>query len=369
MKKVLFSVCALAALLTGCAKSDVVDAPNFETPITFEAYSGKVPVSKATSIDNAADLAAEDGFMVYAYETTATTVDETTTYTPDYTKPYALMNGVSVTGTIGTDEDGNEKITWSYGNSPIYWPNNSEHLTFVAYSASAGDIYDVTDSKPVLDVTVSDVVTEQKDILVAEAVDSKSATGNVSLTFSHILSRVYFNVKSDRKMTVNSVAFKGNFAPSGTYNIDEDEWTATAEAKEYNLLAADQSFTYTPEETPQVSMIVGPAETGKDYYMMLIPSENAGASIEVVYQFDGEESVQYKVSTTLDTEFEFSAGKSYNFILSLVSKTIGFEVDVTPWDEDNVNNGDPIALDGTVEVIPVNQGGENQDDENQNENA
>lgn len=354
MKKVLFSVCALAALLTGCAKSDVVDAPNFETPITFEAYSGKVPVSKATSIDSPADLAAEDGFMVYAYETTATTVDETPTYTPDYNKPYALMNGVQVKGTTAGD-----KTTWSYGNSPIYWPNNSEHLTFVAYSASAGDIYDVTDSKPVLNVTVPDGVIEQKDILVAEAVDSKSATGNVSLNFSHILSRVYFNVKSDREMTVNSVVFKGNFAPSGTYNIVTDEWTATTEAKVYNLLAADQSFTYTPEETPQVSMIVGPAVTGKDYYMMLIPSENAGASIEVVYQFVGEESVQYKVSTTLETDFDFSAGKSYNFILSLVSKTIGFEVAVTPWDETSVNNGNPIELDGTVEVITVNNGGGN----------
>ena len=63
MKKYIFTAIVFATAALGCTKSNLVELPQSqETPITFEVYNGKTPISKATSIIGATGLADAGGF-------------------------------------------------------------------------------------------------------------------------------------------------------------------------------------------------------------------------------------------------------------------------------------------------------------------
>ena len=51
MKKIFFSICALAAVVVGCNKSEMVNAPGRGVEIDFNAYFAKAPLTKAISAD------------------------------------------------------------------------------------------------------------------------------------------------------------------------------------------------------------------------------------------------------------------------------------------------------------------------------
>ena len=59
MKRFFFSLIALSAAAIGCTQSALLETPDqFGTEITFSPYTGRTPVTKATSVENEADLAA-----------------------------------------------------------------------------------------------------------------------------------------------------------------------------------------------------------------------------------------------------------------------------------------------------------------------
>lgn len=65
MKRFLFSVCALAAVVVGCSKSEVLNRPNADMPIEFNPYTGRIPVTRAVAAD--IDTLGKYGFQVYAF--------------------------------------------------------------------------------------------------------------------------------------------------------------------------------------------------------------------------------------------------------------------------------------------------------------
>lgn len=333
MKKVLFSVCALAALLTGCAKSDVVDAPNFETPITFEAYSGKVPVSKATSIDDGADLSGEGGFVVYAFNTT---ILDNVDYTPDWTSLYFTETLVL---------DGN---AWKYVNSTekYYWPSDGNALAFVAYSNNGGSTYvgpseDNSFAAPSLTVTVPNAVADQKDVMVASFHKTKSDGNAVSLTFNHVLSRVHFQLTADRAITISSVKVNGAFYSTGTVDLIADTPSVVTDASDvesYEFLTGD--FVLTPDqdengddESTTVD-IDNTADVDDDHYMMLIPGKPESVVIEYKFNDDNTGSVYLATADLSGESFTFEKGTSYRFDLVLASQEITFNATVNGWGED-----------------------------------
>lgn len=358
MKRTLFSICALAAVLVGCSKSDVVDAPNIDTPISFDVYSGKVPVSKATSIDgeDADDrqiaLSGAGGFVVYAYNTVVSGED----YTPNWGSPYfdETLSYANGSWTFNV-KAGNDKA------NVHYWPSDGNKLAFVAYSNNGGSDY-VTPveaggvwSAPSLTVNVPNTVAEQKDVMVAKFVQTKSVNETpepVSLSFHHVLSRVYFKLTSDRSMTVTSVKVNGDFYSTGNvdlYNEGSDSTTPaveveTSDVESYEFLT--HYFTLETETGTQTSLIIDntPADTEEDethdYYMMLIPS--VPTTVEVIYYFEEDEDNKFIATATLnepgasitDESFKFAAGKSYLFDLVLKSKAISFTATVEGWGTD-----------------------------------
>lgn len=68
MKKLIYSVIAFAAVAVGCTKSEMIETPDFGgQAITFDTYIGKVPTTKAQSVDLAYLQDANKGFHVSAF--------------------------------------------------------------------------------------------------------------------------------------------------------------------------------------------------------------------------------------------------------------------------------------------------------------
>lgn len=405
MKRFLFSVCALAAVVVGCSKSEVLNRPNAEVPIEFNPYAGRVPVTRATA-DNIKTLGTE-GFQVYAFF-------HGESGEPDWASPY--MDKVVRYGKKTEDADS----TWYYSGH-AYWPASKE-LAFIAYGLNAEEqITPVEGAMQKIDFTVAGSVASQKDLLVAAIQRNKTyvegvteGDGTVNFTFSHLLSRIGFSlVTKDNNavpVTIEQVKLDGTFyekgrvdlskAPTTTIKIGGKDTAAPRPVIEpgeskpiiYDLLPGgsytsngsaagtpiyDNSMLYTKEVgedgpdddqyVPKDFITDGEVDaTAKksaedqaaanllNRYMMIIPtttpaistgqSENKlahNAHLKVKYFLPGAGTFQ-EVDEDLSA-IEFEPGKSYNFKFKVSTAGISFSVTVEDWDETG-NSGDIIKL-------------------------
>ena len=68
MKRFFFSLIALAAVAASCTQSALVETPDLNgTEITFNPYTGRTPVTRATDIVKATGLANAGGFQVIGF--------------------------------------------------------------------------------------------------------------------------------------------------------------------------------------------------------------------------------------------------------------------------------------------------------------
>lgn len=374
MKRFIFSVCALAAVVVGCTKSEVINRPHAEEPIQFNPYTGRIPVTKGTASD--IDTLGKFGFQVYAFMyPTGSQVDYSVT-------PY--MNKV-VTNTDGTG--------WTYSGN-AYWPG-SNLLNFIAYGLNTGDLVETTEQEHIINYTVPVTVADQKDLLVAKyqsamKYDAENENGTVNFVFSHLLSRVGFSLVTKKnnaiKVSVEQVDMVGDFYSTGQVNLADAKATSIKIGDtEYNQnrpyitptgTAASTTYSLLPVSDDYTSSFtsVG-AETGapiydnsmlwvKDYgqedgadddeykaneeateadeaqaelnkenrYMMIIPVEGSvhKAVLKVKYFLPGAGTF---TSDDVDlSSVNFEPGKSYDFKLKVSTNGISFDVTVEDWD-------------------------------------
>ena len=128
MKRFFFSLIALTAAVVGCTQSALLESPEiFNQEVSFSPYTGRTPVTKASSIaqpddqgklpTGAVTLAASGGFYVYSY-----------------LNQESASKSIYINNEHVTNPDGNG---WVYDHL-VYWPSAStSSLDFVAYSANA----------------------------------------------------------------------------------------------------------------------------------------------------------------------------------------------------------------------------------------
>lgn len=394
MKRFLFSVCALAAVVVGCSKSEVLNRPNAEVPIEFNPYTGRIPVTRATAADET--TLGEAGFQVYAFlHDSNGDVDYTATPYMDKVVKYGKK----------TTEDTSD--SWYYtGNA--YWPASRE-LTFIAYGLNANSNISRPDNgeEKEFTYTIPSVVAEQKDLLVAkvmkgEKYNEETEDGTVDFVFSHLLSRIGFSLvtKADGTLvTIEQVNLVGKFYKEGkvdltvatpletslTINGQEAKRnrpyivpSVAAEEITYSLLPGgsytnvgakdngtpifDNSMLYekyTGDENTTDDDVYNPksfndaeaeaaaeaaaAANQTNRYMMIIPTETPahnsestgqslahGAKLLVKYFLPGAGTFD-EVEVDLST-IKFEQGKSYDFKLKVSTNGISFDVVVEDWD-------------------------------------
>ena len=238
MKKILFSIFALSALLVSCSKSEVITAPGADSPIEFNPYIGKAAHTKATADD--VDTLKLKGFQTYAF----IHAPNGTNYAGD---PY--MNKV-----VRYD---NDKAKWVYdGNA--YWPSTNQ-LDFIAYGLNAQDANsaniteNLTGTAPSITYVVPAVVAQQKDLLVANPQPNQAhdnTSKKVQLHFNLMLSRIAFSLVTKNSnsipVTITKLQLKGNFYTQGNVDLTAAAPAITQDGQAevvYDLLPSG-SFTH-----------------------------------------------------------------------------------------------------------------------------
>lgn len=208
MKKTFIAIMAIAAL-AACNKAEVLETAKGDA-ITF----GEAFVDNATkATDPTYGAVALTKFNVYGTVTgTAGTVN--------------IYNGDEVTGTVGNN-------VWNCDNEQYWIPGASYKFAAIVDANSIGQDADQ------MPTTITYETSGQKDLLYAEATATGLPIGQtnnpVNFTFSHLLSKVQFTVKSNTVYTEDYSGYYhsiknievSNFA-TGTYTIG-GSWVGTTD--------------------------------------------------------------------------------------------------------------------------------------------
>lgn len=379
MKRLIFLTITLVAATVSCTKSGLLETPQtYEDPISFEPYSGKIPVTKATE---ATLQTMKDGL---GFHVTGFLHSSATDFTADY-----------------LDVDVTFNSSWGY-DGVAYWPEGGS-LDFVAY----GLLNDVDDASPItfdndsftaFTYVVPEDVADQQDLVVSGLLADKKASntesGNVvKFQFEHVLSRVGFSVKTNNdynaaqpvNVTIKQVTLNGTFVNTGdvdltstTPQINPEVAATTNTTTRYSLFDTDYAFgttsgtgipAFMTKDTktatpiyPNTSFNAGasyaePTQTNEtnrlDRFMMIMPGRVGDLTvdnnqvtpyIEVVYQLTGAPEQVARVpltqtvttgsgetATTTTDNWTFVAGRAYEFIFTVSTTAIVFDVEMNSW--------------------------------------
>lgn len=336
-KKIFMGIAAVAALtLVSCSSDDLnslSDNSSKNEAISFDGYLGRSAVSVNGSRGSVLEIAdlqkSKDGFGVFGNYSS----EETTT-------------------AYGKNWFDNEQVTyktsaWTYEPLKYWLPKG--HIDFLAYAPHDSNQKLIDNSK--LNFTVSSTVTDQKDLLWANAAnktkDNIASTNNkVKFKFAHALAKIGYTVKTNvvgtaTTITLNKITLAGSdtepatgaFYTKGTIDLSKENkatglWT-NVEGKQY--------FTwFTENQQLTVSSVPNPN------YLFVIPQDFSDAASDDLYVIvdytinynTGEtKTMTNRVSRKVGKKFE--QGMAYMINLTIGLTPIEFDAEVTKWE-----NGD-----------------------------
>ena len=336
-KKFFMGIAAMAALtLVSCSSEDLnslSDNSSKNEAISFDGYLGRSAVSVNGSRGSVLEIAdlqkSKDGFGVFGNYSS----EETTT-------------------AYGKNWFDNEQVTyktsaWTYEPLKYWLPKG--HIDFLAYAPHDSNQKLIDNSK--LNFTVSSTVTDQKDLLWANAAnktkDNIASTNNkVKFKFAHALAKIGYTVKTNvvgtaTTITLNKITLAGSdtepatgaFYTKGTIDLSKENkatglWT-NVEGKQY--------FTwFTENQQLTVSSVPNPN------YLFVIPQDFSDAASDDLYVIvdytinynTGEtKTMTNRVSRKVGKKFE--QGMAYMINLTIGLTPIEFDAEVTKWE-----NGD-----------------------------
>lgn len=378
MKRFLYITIAFAAVAISCTKSNIVDVPEGQkTPITFDTYNGKIPVTKASELTTTTISGIHvSGFRVLEGQTSPTS------FADDYMS-------ADVTKAEGA---------WTY--DPLaYWPASGT-LHFVAYGSNTkategattgtGVLLPIPDA-PYTQFTyyVPTAAADQQDLVVSGAVAGTPGSV-VMFEMKHLLSKVGFKlmtIGSGTNVKINNITLHGTFVNNGTVNLEASTSDVKITPKanpsvddkttSYSLFTSDQHFqtssagtsdiydmsdipTVDPElegeekEAAEAAVTAATTTARNNRYMMIMPgvvgnnetsvNEKIGVKpyIEVNYDLGnatGKRALIQLPDKDENTNWTFEAGYAYEFIFEIAISEIKFTGVVQPWDETGTNPG------------------------------
>ena len=308
-----------ASLVLWSCNEDNAETPrsqNNELPENAIGFSvlqnigDELPTKADVTADNLSPM------TVYAYYTGTTDFDGFST--PN------LMSGVTVT----KNSNG-----WTY--SPLkYWPAADHKVSFFAIASEPepvlgnGIALQTSTGYPIFSVTPPESPAEQKDLVVASAVNQikGSGDGTVALTFNHVMTKVsfaasYTGVKpfsgwiKVKELKLKNVASGGmlTFAPSGASSWSEVSTTLA----DYTLSTANNDLNDIKLTTSSTNI------SATDRTLKLVPQTPTSAQVVLTATLSD--------ATTIPEEKDYELTASPTTTAWLPGKhiTYSFEIDVT----------------------------------------
>lgn len=309
MKKILL-VALAAATMVGCAQNEEIENAAQKAKISFGTVVNNTTRAAVT------DIAAlqRTGFTVYAYNTGTHSAGAA-----EATLDKVFMNGLPVTYGTG----------WSY-TGDYYWPL-TDNIQFFAYATDgAATDYSATGLYPTIKYAVASTAAEQKDFVVASALNKTKTDAAVDLTFTHALTQVNFSAKGNAGFTykITSVGLEGVFG-AGTYNFKDASWATDGEVATYDYPIAAGGADVSEETVAKLDQTDGA--------LMLIPQAmTATSKIAISYEVY-QNGVQINEVTDakidLNTTAAWGSGKKVRYTLTLTVKgvIVNFAPEVEGW--------------------------------------
>ncbi|MCM1138150.1 MAG: fimbrillin family protein [Duncaniella sp.] len=350
MNKFSFLIAVSAVMLTSCSQDDEPKAAQeFSDVISFEAYTGRSPVSRAEKITSAN----HNQFFVFATQHTGNLASDT--------QCDGFMSNVKV-----YQKDGN----WTYDDLR-YWENDenikvsffaigpntpnaaNSNLTYTKMSHTAESPKHTVGYE--FNFTVDDDVTKQTDLIWAKAVNqtpkNTDSNGHVNLAFKHALAAIGFKAKTASQynsvtVTIEKIEVTGTFYKEGTItlpiNSDESHLWSAAEASLEN-----RTFTITGNETPLTA--TAQSVHSDNSFLMIIPQTFHNGNlpkIKVYYTVSQQwGEAQHNVieqnfplpSESEDQNLTLAKGKAYTVTLNVSLNVIEFTSSISSWSETELN--------------------------------
>lgn len=358
MKRHIYITIAFSAIAVGCTKSNIVDVPQgVDCPITFDIYNGKTPLTKASEVTLATLQSSSSNTQAFYVKA----IKNDGSLYMDEPLWYATGDNPATAAT--------ETNYWDYDGT-MYWPIDNT-LTFMAYRPQL--TFDAS-SSTVGTFTVAPNASAQQDLIVAiPKKNLTAASGNVSLEFKHVLSRIGFKLETvgtGVDVEISEISFNGLFSNQGTVTLTNDTPSivpGNSTTASYSFLSSPYTTNgKTPVSTTSTGAIydITATTTANDLYMMIIPetlkflTDNSGYAdkhnlngggncipyITVTYKLGSaaESSTvdlplvrDYSKTDTPDWRvWTFEAGNAYEFIFKVSIEKIEFTGTVVDWEED-----------------------------------
>lgn len=323
MKKILMSLAATGLMLAGCTKNEIGGGYDVQDPgvIGFSTSTSRATVNDLTKLTGDGN-----GFIVYA------TADN--------------APGAWYTNVNGTNNYVYEAPNWKWAGNNAQWPtvDRAYPMNFYAmYPAAPSSVGAGTSLSS--EITINAAANLQVDMLAAKAMaGGKPASGKISLTFDHILSKVNFGIIPGHDMVpeVLTVAVM-NVHSKSLYNYMLKTWsgsTSTTASYDYYRQLIDPEkpelapFTargtdtaeetvapiYTNETTPAAAaanLMLMPQSTATGAPAAWNPAGNnlsTNAYIEVIYRITHADDSNY-IGYTKGEEYlaKYGPGNGYTW--------------------------------------------------------
>ena len=328
MKRSILLVAAAAASIISC-KSNLAgtSAPELPEAVNFGTY---VPYTRTAAItsSNIAD------FGVYAF----------------YSPSGGWDDGLVPDFMFDQKVEGSAAAGFSY--APIkYWPKNEgETISFFAYAPYKSDSNGISEQSlpssagaPQISYSLPDDEASQVDLLCAAPALARTAfDGQVSFSFSHVLSRIGVSVKTDASVLsggsaiyLNSVSIEAGFPSSGVLSLGDGSWS-NVQAGALRTYLRDLGST---ESGLAVGTSEYPVFSGDDF-VMCIPSDDLSLGLTVTYTLvtpdpalaSGKSVLVHTVE--LSTSIDDTSGKTHTIVLNISPEAVTFGVPtVSEWED------------------------------------
>ncbi len=362
MKKYFYVAAVAAIALTGCAKTDVAVSEEGDRVISFDTYTQRTS-TRASVITTDTLKASASGFGVFAYYTAQNNYSSSTK--PDF------MYDQAVVYNQGTSK-------WEY--SPVkFWPNKTgDKVSFFAYAPKADShISNISGNNvagdPTMTFSIDTAIVRQIDFLVADPMTNltkQQVGGKVSFNFKHALSRIGLKVQAvvdfvnpdadgdddddntssqldtNTTITINEVKLIGDFAKSGSVNLNTRAWTLSSQ---HDTAFVWKSANMVPSVRSHVTSEIQDLVSDGNYLMIFPATMNCKLMVDYTVSTNDSAlqncSVMNNVVLSSPFPYTFDAGKAYSINIHIGLTSVQFDVNVTPWD---------VVTPGVVVNAPVN---------------